>query len=123
MPLSVERVIDDRPSKLQPKPKGPLPDPESYFRLSCGPKPERPGLDASGTLRDPVPVTGLTANFSPIPRTAPPPLGRDTDGSGLSESTDVGCSEERMPLGTTRPEAAAAEVELKLAAEPEMSTA
>jgi hypothetical protein len=30
-----------------------------------------------GTLSEPVPVTRLVANFSPIPRMAPPPLGRD----------------------------------------------
>src|SRR6202040_564944 len=30
-----------------------------------------------GTDIEPVPVTGLAANFSPIPRIAPPPLGRD----------------------------------------------
>ena len=33
-----------------PKPKGPFPEPESYDKESCGPKPERPGLTASGTV-------------------------------------------------------------------------
>jgi hypothetical protein len=33
-----------------------------------------------GTLRESVPVTGFTPNFSPIPRIAPPPFGTDTDG-------------------------------------------
>src|SRR5829696_6226057 len=33
-----------------------------------------------GTLREPVPVTGLAENFSPIPRMAPPPLGNDMVG-------------------------------------------
>src|SRR5215207_9410800 len=33
-----------------------------------------------GTLSDPVPVTGLAENFSPIPRIAPPPLGSDMGG-------------------------------------------
>ena len=28
-----------------------------------------------GIVIDPVPVTGFAANFSPIPRIAPPPLG------------------------------------------------
>ncbi len=28
----------------------------------------------------PVPVTGLAANFSPMPRIAPPPLGKEMDG-------------------------------------------
>jgi hypothetical protein len=28
-----------------------------------------------GTDIDPVPVTGLAANFSPMPRMAPPPFG------------------------------------------------
>src|SRR5260370_4958066 len=66
-----------------PKPKGPLPAPESYERLNCGPNPERPGLAAIGTVSDPVPVTGLAANFSPMPRIAPPPFGREGDGTGL----------------------------------------
>src|SRR5260370_15874652 len=69
-----------------PKPKGPLPAPESYERLNCGPNPERPGLAAIGTVSDPVPVIGLTANFSPMPRIAPPPFGREGDGSGLGFS-------------------------------------
>jgi hypothetical protein len=33
-----------------------------------------------GTIMEPVPVTGLAANFSPIPRIAPPPLGSDIEG-------------------------------------------
>jgi hypothetical protein len=33
-----------------------------------------------GIVIEPVPVTGLAANFSPIPRIAPPPLGRETAG-------------------------------------------
>lgn len=35
---------------------------------------------ARGTVIDPVPVTGLAANFSPIPRSAPPPLGSEIAG-------------------------------------------
>jgi hypothetical protein len=34
-----------------------------------------------GTLIEPVPVTGFAANFSPVPRTAPPPLGREIEGA------------------------------------------
>src|SRR5438876_11331349 len=67
--------------RLHPKPKVPLPDPESYASESCGPKPERPGLVASGTVIVPVPVTGLAANFSPMPRIAPPPLGSEITGA------------------------------------------
>src|SRR5690349_14776734 len=67
--------------RLQPKPKGPFPAPESYERLSWGPKPARPGPVAMGTLNEPVPVAGLAANFSPMPRIAPPPLGRDNEGA------------------------------------------
>ena len=48
---------------------------------SCGPKPPRPGEVAIGTLIEPVPVTGLAANFSPMPRIAPPPLGREIEGA------------------------------------------
>src|SRR5712691_5850092 len=64
--------------RSQPKPKGPLPAPESYDNASCGPKPDRPGLVAMGTDIEPVPLTGLAANFSPMPRMAPPPFGRLT---------------------------------------------
>ncbi len=71
------------------RPKGPLPAPESYERLSSGPKPERPGLTAMGTVSEPVPVAGFTAKFSPMPRMAPPALGRDREGSG---PWDWGCS-------------------------------
>src|SRR6266699_6980111 len=78
-PLSVLRVMAGM-ERAHPKPKGPLPEPESYESESCGPKPERPGLVARGTVMEPVPVTGLAANFSPMPRIAPPPLGRDMDG-------------------------------------------
>ena len=81
-PLSVFRVIEGS-ERLQPKPNGPLPAPESYESESCGPKPERPGLVAIGTLIEPVPVTGFAANFSPIPRIAPPPFGRDIDGAAI----------------------------------------
>jgi len=30
---------------------------------------------------EPVPVTGFAANFSPIPRMAPPPLGKEMVGA------------------------------------------
>ena len=33
-----------------------------------------------GTLMEPVPVTGLAANFSPMPRIAPPPFGSEIEG-------------------------------------------
>ena len=35
---------------------------------------------AMGTVIEPVPVTGLAANFSPMPRIAPPPLGNEIAG-------------------------------------------
>ncbi len=38
-------------------------------------------LVANGADNEPMPVTGLAANFSPIPRTAPPPLGREIGGA------------------------------------------
>ena len=47
-----------------------------------GPKPDRPGLVAIGTDIEPVPLTGFAANFSPIPRIAPPPLGKRKRGWG-----------------------------------------
>src|SRR5215813_12501388 len=87
-PFSVFLVIKGS-ARLQPKPNGPLPAPESYDRASCGPKPERPGLVAIGTVMDPVPVTGLAANCSPMPRIAPPPLGREIVGA---ESCALSCA-------------------------------
>jgi hypothetical protein len=49
--------------------------------------------DTIGTDIEAVPVTGLAANFSPMPRIAPPPFGREIVGAatakllaGLSES-------------------------------------
>src|ERR1044072_4628325 len=80
-PLSVLRVIAGE-EICQPNPNGPLPAPESYASDSCGPNLERPGLVAIGTVMEPVPVTGLAANFSPMPRMAPPPLGKLITGSG-----------------------------------------
>src|SRR5260370_41973223 len=73
-PLSVLRVIAGR-ERLQPKPNGPLPAPESYESGNCGPKPDRPGLVAIVTAIEPVPLARLTPNFSPRLRIAPPPLG------------------------------------------------
>ena len=66
--------------KVPPEAKGLVPAPESYAREGCGPNPERPGLAWRGTASEPVPVTGLAANFSPIPRIAPPPLGSERVG-------------------------------------------
>src|SRR5258706_13125925 len=81
-PLSVLRVMEGR-ERFQPNPKALLPAPESYESNSCGPKPERLGLVASGTDMDPVPVTGLAANFSPMPLIAPPPLGNEIAGGAV----------------------------------------
>ena len=38
-----------------------------------------------GTDIEPVPVTGLAANFSPMPRMAPPPLGSVIEGAAAKE--------------------------------------
>src|ERR1700747_860509 len=79
-PLSVLRVIEGM-DRFQPNPKEPLPAPESYQRDNCGPNPERPGDVAIARLIEPVPVTGLAANFSPIPLIAPPPFGSEICGA------------------------------------------
>jgi hypothetical protein len=42
-----------------------------------------------GTVMEPVPVTGLAANFSPMPRIAPPPLGSMIDGVWLKPAGPV----------------------------------
>ena len=45
-----------------------------------------------GTDIEPVPVTGLAANFSPMPRIAPPPLGREIEGAPGVELPELGVS-------------------------------
>src|SRR5262249_51687810 len=75
-PFSVLREIDGS-DRLHPNPNGLLPVAESYERESCGPKPDRPGEVAIGTDIAPAPVVGLAANFSPVPRIAPPPFGKE----------------------------------------------
>jgi hypothetical protein len=74
------RAMDGKES-LQPRPKGPFPEPESYGRESGGPNPEWPGLVAIGTVKAPVPVTGFAVKFSAITGIAPPPLGSETEGA------------------------------------------
>src|SRR4051812_18708766 len=87
-------------ARLQPKPNTPLPAPESYESVRLGPKPERPGVVAIGTLIAAVPVTGLAANFSPRPRIEPP-LGNVRGGGG--STTGPTGSPLTTPLGTTHP--------------------
>jgi hypothetical protein len=43
-----------------------------------------------GTLSVPVPVTGLAVNFSPMPRTAPPPVGRFNAGGEMKNESCFG---------------------------------
>ena len=51
--------------------------PQSRKRVNGPPrKPERSGLVVIGTVIEPMPVTGLDANFPPMPRTAPLPIGK-----------------------------------------------
>jgi hypothetical protein len=47
-----------------------------------------PPGDCGSRGTDPMPVTGLAANFSPMPRIAPPPLGRESVGG---DSTFAAC--------------------------------
>ena len=56
---------------------------------SSGPKLDRPGLSGRGTVNDPVPVTGLAVNFSPMPRMAPPPFGSAMDGGAEADPLDA----------------------------------
>src|SRR6478736_3481011 len=46
-----------------------------------------------GMVNDAVPVTGFAANFSPMPRTAPPPLGRVICGAATVNSLSARGSE------------------------------
>ncbi|CAB4925969.1 unannotated protein [freshwater metagenome] len=67
---------------------------------SCGPNPARPGDVAIGTLTELVPVTGLVENFSPMPRIAPPPLGRDDEGGETRKESvsAAGCGAARSVM-------------------------
>jgi len=53
-----------------------------------------------GTLIEPVPVTGLAANFSPMPRMAQPPLpgGRE---EGLLSGGQARIHDEQIPFRAT----------------------
>src|SRR5215217_5679688 len=55
-----------------------------------------------GTLSEPVPVTGLAENFSPIPLMAPPPLGSDMAG-GDEGMPSVGSPRALSPLEPADP--------------------
>ena len=57
-PFSVFRVMRGIES-CHPRPKGPLPLPVLYCRVSCGPKPARPGEVKIGTEKLPVPEKRL----------------------------------------------------------------
>ena len=72
-----------------PMPNAPLPAPESYCNDSCGLNPDRAELTAMGMLSEPVPVTALAENFSPMPRMAPPPLGRLIWGALKGDAAEV----------------------------------
>ncbi len=51
-----------------------------------------------GTVIEPVPVTELAANFSPIPRTAPPPLGSSRFGAAtVNVASPRGGADELTP--------------------------
>jgi hypothetical protein len=54
-----------------------------------------------GTTSEAVPVTGLAANFSPIPLIAPPPLGSDR--LGIEEFASVKAEGDTLLLGLSVP--------------------
>ena len=56
-----------------------------YARGEQGPDLARSGVVSMGTDSEPVPVTGLAANFLPMPRMAPPPLGRLVAGDAVAK--------------------------------------
>src|SRR5262249_1613476 len=49
------------------------------------------GLVAMGTVMEAVPVTGLAPNFSPRPRIAPPPFGKETEDARKGAALAVAC--------------------------------
>jgi len=103
------RVIDGS-DRLQPKANGPLPEPASYDSDRSGPKPDRPTLVTIGTDIEPVPLTGLAENFSPMPRIAPPPFGNETVGGvavnlsapGLEDSSALSAPDQLVVRSTIR---------------------
>src|SRR5689334_3906357 len=65
-----------------------------------------------GTDIEPVPVTGLAANFSPMPRMAPPPLGKTIAGAEVEKAScpgpdraDSDCIEPRLSAMEPSPSA------------------
>jgi len=91
MPLDVLRLMPGI-LRLQPSPNGPLPVPVLYTSVSSGCKPARPGGTAIGTEKFPVPVCRSGENFSPIPLSAPPPLGNEItelEFVGLSSNSNL----------------------------------
>jgi hypothetical protein len=56
--------------------------------------------------KEPVPVTGFEANFSPIPRIAPPPLGRANCGTVSATPADgpAGCVCQSLVLASCPPQ-------------------
>src|SRR5512133_684969 len=75
MPFDVLRLTSGT-LIVHPRPNGPLPFPVLYARESCGWKPLRPAGSSIGTVKLPVPVKRSGENVSPMPFTAPPPVGR-----------------------------------------------
>src|SRR5256885_11977228 len=91
----------------QPIPYGPFPPPESYERVKLGWNAERPGLTHRGAAKEAVPVAGFADSFSPIPRIAPPALGRVICGASTADFRSVWsvaprCSALRSVLAFTR---------------------
>ena len=56
---------------------------ELYERLSCGTTP-RAGDTGKGIEKAAVPFTAFTENFSSIPFRAPPPFGKDIEGTSMA---------------------------------------
>ena len=55
-----------------------------------------------GTVIDPVPVAGLAANFSPMPRIAPPPFGNDNNAHPIASQKLGEPQDHRHRLRTIR---------------------
>lgn len=61
----------------------PLPAPELYERVKEGEAP-LVGEKGSGMENPAVPLTAFTENFSSMPLIAPPPLGKDIEGTSIA---------------------------------------
>ena len=74
---------NEKDTRINTNPKIPFPKPELYDRESEGEAPLA-GEKGRGIEKEAVPFTAFTENFSSMPFNAPPPLGKEMDGTSIA---------------------------------------